>query len=98
MGPRALQFINAVARKLLVPKGKGITSIANRMQAEAKAGEIAETFRLFGLPLERLDDFIKSEKDVIKFLNIIESSKPTETIVKEGSDEEIERCFWYYDS
>ena len=76
MGPRALQFINAVARKLLVPKGKGITSIANRMQAEAKAGEIAETFRLSGLTPDKWDDFIKSEADVKKYLNIIESSKP----------------------
>ena len=71
MGPRALQFINAVARKLLVPKGKGITSIANRMQAEAKASEIAETFRLSGLTPDKWDDFIKSEADVKKYLNII---------------------------
>jgi hypothetical protein len=71
----ALKFIQSVARKLLVPKGKGITSIANRMQAEAKAGEIAETFRLSGLTPDKWDDFIKSEADVKKYLNIIESMK-----------------------
>ena len=80
MGPKALQFIHAVARKLLAKPTKpseGITSIANRMNAEAKAGEIAETFRLSGIPLEKLDDFIKSEADVKKYLNIIESmNKP----------------------
>ena len=77
MAIKALQFIHAVARKQAAKQsGKGITSIVNRMQAEAKAGEIAETFRLSGIPLEKLDDFIKSEKDVLKYLNIIESSKP----------------------
>ena len=87
MAVKALQFIHAVARKLLAKPTKpseGIISIGNRMQAEAKAGEIAETFRLSGLTPDKWDDFIKSEKDVIKFLNIIKSSKPTETIVKEG--------------
>ena len=72
MGPKALQFIHSVARKLLVPKGKGITSIANRMQAEAKASEIAETFRASGLTPDKWDDFLKSEKDVLKYFNIIE--------------------------
>jgi len=74
-GPKALQFIHAVARKLLARPTKpseGLTSIANRMQAEAKASEIAETFRASGLPLENLDTFIKSEKDVLKYLNIID--------------------------
>ena len=79
MGPKALQFIQAVARKLLAKPTKpseGIITIGNRMQAEAKAGEIAETFRASGLTIDKWDDFIKSEKDVLKFLNIIESSKP----------------------
>ena len=78
MAVKALQFIHAVARKLLAKptkSGEGLTSIANRMQAEAKAGEIAETFRAAGLPLENLDTFIKSEKDVTKYLNIIESTR-----------------------
>jgi len=89
MAVKALQFIHAVARKLLAkpPKpSEGLTSIANRMQAEAKAGEIAETFRASGLTPDKWDDFIKSEKDVIKFLNIIESSKP---VTKEVSKDLI---------
>jgi hypothetical protein len=72
---KALQFIHAVARKFLAKEGKGITSIANRMRAEAKASEIATTFQESGLPLSRLDEFIKSENDVVKYLNIIESKK-----------------------
>ena len=72
----ALKFIQIIARKKAAEQGgKGITTIANKMQAEAKAGEITETFRAAGLPLENLDTFIKSEKDVTKYLNIIESTR-----------------------
>jgi len=72
----ALKFIQLVARKKVAQKGgEGITTIGNRMNAEAKAGEIAETFRLSGLTPDKWDDFIKSEKDVLKYLNIIESTK-----------------------
>ena len=74
---KALQYIHAVARKFLVQAGEGITSIGNRMQAESKASEIASIFQESGLPLSKLDDFIRSEKDVIKYLNIIEESKKT---------------------
>jgi hypothetical protein len=74
---KALQFIQAVARKLISMRGEGIASIGNKMQAEAKAGEIAAMFQESGLPLSRLDQFIRSEKDVIKYLNIIEESKKT---------------------
>ncbi len=77
MGPKAIQFIQAVARKLLSKRGEGIASIANRMEAESKAGEIAETFRLSGLTPNKWDEFIQSENDVVKYLNIIESSKKT---------------------
>jgi len=89
---KALQFIHAVARKFLAKEGEGITSIANRMRAEAKASEIATTFQESGLPLSRLDEFIKSENDVVKYLNIIESKKSEATsnnmmdIVRRGVD------------
>mgnify|MGYP003976702329 FL=1 len=71
---KAIDFILAVARKILSMRGKGIASIANRSDAEAKAGEIAAIFQQSGLPMNRLDEFIKSEKDVTKYLNIIEGS------------------------
>ena len=71
----ALKFIQLVARKKAAEQGgKGITTIGNRMNAEAKAGEIAETFRLSGLTPDKWDDFIKSEKDVLKYLNIFEAT------------------------
>jgi len=78
MAVKAIKFIHSVARKLLAKPTKpseGLTSIANRMQAEAKAGEIAETFRASGLTPDKWDDFLKSEKDVTKYLNIIESTR-----------------------
>ena len=72
----ALKFIQIIARKKVAEQGgKGITTIANKMQAEAKAGEIAETFRASGLTPDKWDQFIKSEKDVTKYLNIIESTR-----------------------
>jgi hypothetical protein len=71
---KAIDFISAVARKILSMRGKGIASIANRSDAEAKAGEIAAIFQQSGLPMNRLDEFIKSEKDVTKYLNLIEES------------------------
>ena len=55
-------------------RGKGIASIANRSDVESKAGEIAAIFQQAGLPMNRLGEFIKSEKDVTKYLNIIEGS------------------------
>ena len=84
MGPKAIQFIQAVARKLLSKRGEGIASIANRMEAESKAGEIAETFRLSGLTPNKWDEFIQSENDVVKYLNIIESSKKPQ-ILRDGN-------------
>ena len=86
MGPKALQFIQAVARKLLSKRSEGIASIGNKMQAEAKAGEIAAIFQESGLPMNRLDDFIRSEKDVVKYLNIIEESKK-KPLVKFDNDD-----------
>jgi hypothetical protein len=72
--PKTIDFILAVARKILSMRGKGIASIANRSDVESKAGEIAAIFQQAGLPMNRLGEFIKSEKDVTKYLNIIEGS------------------------
>ena len=72
----ALKFIQLVARKKAAQKGgEGITTIANKLVAEGKVGEIAETFRLSGLTPDKWDNFIKSESDVLKYLNIIESTQ-----------------------
>ena len=57
----AINIIQKLARKLLARESKGITKIPTTMSAEAKAGEIAARLQDAGLPLNRVDDFIKSE-------------------------------------
>ena len=71
----AVNFILSLARKILARESKGITTIPNQMAAEAKAGEIAATLQSAGLPLNRADEFIKSEQDLVRILNIIEVVK-----------------------
>lgn len=76
MGPKALNFIHSFARKSLTKgQGSGITKIPGRMEAEAKASEIASTLVDAGLDFNKMDDFIKSEADVAKYLNILEAYK-----------------------
>ena len=71
----AIKFIQKLARKLVAQESKGITKIPTPMAAESKAGEIAAILQDAGLPFERMDEFIKSEKDLVKYLNIIESTR-----------------------
>ena len=75
---KALEFITLAARKALTGnRGSGIRSIPSAIEAEAKAGEILAILQKAGIPINQLDDYIRSEADVSKFLNIIEaSSKP----------------------
>jgi hypothetical protein len=76
MGPKALTFIHSLARKSLTKgQGSGITKIPSAMQAEAKASEIFTNLVEAGLKPEMMDDFIKSEADVAKYLNIIDAYK-----------------------
>ena len=71
----AIKFIQGYARKSLTTnKGSGITTIPGAMQSEAKAGEIVALLQRAGIPMNQLDDFIRSEADVAKFLNIIEAA------------------------
>ena len=76
----AVNFILSLARKILAKESKGITTIPNRMGAEAKAGEIAAILQNAGIPLNRADEFIKSEQDLVKILNMIESRNQTMSI------------------
>jgi hypothetical protein len=76
MGPKALIFIHSLARKSLTKgQGSGITKIPSAMQAEAKASEIFTNLVEAGLKPEMMDDFIKSEADVAKYLNILDAYK-----------------------
>ena len=70
----AINIIQRVARKLLTQnQPKGVITIPNRMTAEAKAGEIAATLQRAGLSINRFDEFITSETDLIRILNQIEA-------------------------
>jgi hypothetical protein len=76
MGPKALIFIQSLARKSLTKgQGSGITKIPSAMQAEAKASEIFTNLVEAGLKPEMMDDFIRSEADVAKYLNILDAYK-----------------------
>ena len=60
-------------------KEKGIPSIKKNLydlpETESEAGRIAAIFQSAGLwPLDKAAQFIKNEKDVIKYLNIIEAT------------------------
>ena len=76
-----LAAIKAAARKRVASQKaqeKGITSIKKNFydlpETESEAGQIVATFQDAGLwPLDKAAKFIKDEKDVIKYLNIIES-------------------------
>ena len=80
----AINFVLSLARKLLARESKGITTIPNQMAVEQKAGEIAATLQSAGVPLNRADEFIKSEQDLIRILNIIESTPPVMREVPSG--------------
>ena len=74
----AVKIIQAYAKKSLTKnQGSGITTLPSQFMAESKAGEIAAILQQAGMPLQQLDNFIRSEADLLKFLNIIENaSKP----------------------
>ena len=76
----AVKIITSLARKILAKESKGITTIPTQMAAESKAGEIAARLQDAGLPLNRADEFIKSEQDLVRILNLIDSTPP---IIKE---------------
>ena len=80
----AVNFITSLARKILARESKGITKIPTQMAAEAKAGEIAARLQDAGLPLNRADEFIKSEQDLVRILNMIESTPPVMREVPSG--------------
>jgi len=72
----ALKIIQAVGRKIAAKKSKtpeGITQIQPQIYAESEASNIAQRLVDAGLPLERFDEFIFSEADVVRLLNQIKA-------------------------
>jgi len=79
----AVKIIQAYAKKSLTKnQGSGITTLPSQFMAESKAGEIAAILQQAGMPLQQLDNFIRSEADLVKFLNIIKNAKPVSTTEK----------------
>ena len=78
----AIKIIQAYAKKQLTKnRGSGIMELPSDMVTEARTGEIAAMLQRAGIPVEQLDQFIRSEKDLLKYLNIIEAtSKPNYTV------------------
>ena len=72
----ALKIIQALGRKIAAKKSKtpeGITQIQPQIYAESEASNIAQKLVDAGLPLERFDEFIFSEADVVRLLNQIKA-------------------------
>ena len=77
----ASKIIQAYARKSLTKnQGSGIINLAGSMQSEAKAGEIVTLLQRAGIPINQLDDYIRSETDLLKFLNLIKASNEPRVI------------------
>ena len=70
-----------VATKSLTgSRGSGIRSIPSAIEAEAKTGELLAILQKAGLPINQLDDYIRSEADVLKFINIIKNANKPRVI------------------
>ena len=83
----AIKIIENLARKSLIKnQGSGIRSIPNRMEAEAEAGSIVAILQNAGLPLQQLDDYIRSEKDLLKYLNIIKNANKPRVIAADSPE------------
>ena len=78
---KAIDFIKLVATKSLTGnRGSGIRTIPSAMAAEAKAGEFLAMLQKAGIPINQLDDYIRSEADVLKFINIIKNANKPRVI------------------
>ena len=90
----AIKFIQGVARKSLTKnQGSGITTIPGAMQSEAKAAEIVALLQRAGIPMNQLDDFIRSEADVLKFLNIIEAASKPKVYSGQAAVDQLNKLF-----
>ena len=90
----AIKFIQGVARKSLTKnQGSGITTIPGAMQSEAKAAEIVALLQKAGIPMNQLDDFIRSEADVLKFLNIIEAASKPKVYSGQAAIDQLNKIF-----
>ena len=90
----AIKIIQSFAKKFLTKdKGSGITTLPSQFMAESKAGEIAAILQKAGIPINQLDDFIRSEADVAKFLNIIEATNKPKVYSGQAAIDQLNKIF-----
>ena len=90
----AIKIIQGYSRKLLTTnRGSGIINLPGAMQTEAKAGEIVALLQRAGIPMNQLDDFIRSEADVAKFLNIIEAASKPKVYSGQAAIDQLNKLF-----
>ena len=90
----AIKIIQGYARKSLTKnQGSGITTIPGAMQSESKAAEIVALLQRAGIPINQLDDFIRSEADVAKFLNIIEAASKPKVYSGQAAVDQLNKIF-----
>ena len=90
----AINIIKAFAKKSLTKnRGSGIMELPSDMVAESKVAEIAATLQRAGLPIEQFDQFIRSEKDLVKFLNIIESTSKPKVYSGQAAADQLNKLF-----
>ena len=90
----AVKFIQAYAKKSLTKnQGSGIINLPGAMQSEAKAGEIVALLQQAGIPMNQLNDFIRSEADVAKFLNIIEAASKPKVYSGQAAVDQLNKLF-----
>ena len=90
----AIKIIQAFAKKSLTKnQGSGIINLPGAMQSEAKAGEIVALLQRAGIPMNQLDDFIRSEADVAKFLNIIEAASKPKVYSGQAAVDQLNKLF-----
>ena len=90
----AIKIIQGYARKSLTKnQGSGITTIPGAMQSEAKAAEIVALLQRAGIPMNQLDDFIRSEADVAKFLNLIKAASEPRVYSGQAAVDQLNKLF-----
>ena len=65
----AIEIIQALGRKIAAKKSKtpeGITQIQPTIYSESEASNIAQRLVNAGLPMEKFDEFIFSEADLVR--------------------------------
>ena len=90
----ATKIIKAFAKKSLTKdKGSGITSLPSEFMAAEKAAQIEFLLSRAGIPLEQLDDYIRSEADLLKFLNIIEAINKPKVYSGQAAADQLNKLF-----